>query len=372
MSTAPRLTLRITNVDALPDGGPLFHVTEGRNFEAGRNRAMAWVLPDPSNYISGEHFRVLWHGGRYWLQDVSTNGTYLVGQTIRLPGPHAIAAQDRFQVGHYLIEAELAQPQPAAFAGTFPPANPADIWALNPASAPPYTPAPAQSPSMPPFAAPPVPAHAGTNPPIIQPMHTHPPQAAPGADLMAAFARGAGLPAAALQGPHAEAVAEEIGRCLRIVTEQMMALLAGRAAAKKVLKSRNRTMIGADGNNPLKMTGDTSTVLLAMFVQRASYMMPPAQAYAEGFDDLKRHQAAIFSAMQSALAKLLEDLSPEAVEGATPGGAFSSRKAQAWEVFTERWDAKTRPHENGMLDVFLAHFAAAYDATTGKTPPRQG
>lgn len=379
MATAPRLTLRIINADALPDGGPLFYSTEGRNFEAGRNRAMAWVLPDPNNHISGEHFRVFWHGERYWLQDVSSNGTYLVGQSTRLTGPHALTSQDRFQVGQYLIDAEIIVAAAPVAQVTPPPGN---IWALEsgaglglatpthpqPTVQPPFTHPPAvQLPlSQAPFAPSPAPAHAVTFPPAAVPGATTP--QAP--DLMAAFVRGAGLPPGSLSGPQSEAVAEEIGRCLRIVTEQLMALLAGRAAAKKVLKSRNRTMIGADGNNPLKLADDASAVMLALFVQRAAYMMPPAQAYAEGFDDLKHHQAAIFSAMQSALAKLLEDLSPETIEAATTGGAFSSRKAQAWEVFTERWDAKTRPHENGMLDVFLGHFAAAYDATAGKTRPR--
>lgn len=376
MANAPRLTLRIINADALPDGGPLFHSTEGRNFEAGRNRAMAWVLPDPNNHISGEHFRVIWHGARYWLQDVSSNGTYLVGQTTRLTGPHALASQDRFQVGHYLIEAEITVVQAPVAQVTPPPGN---IWAVDSMAgmtpAVPTLPQPVLQPpavqpafaqpqhyAQAPFAA--VPAHAVTFPPAAMP-------AAQGAEVMAAFARGAGLPPGSLSGQQAEVVAEEFGRCLRIATEQLMGLLAGRAATKKVLKSRNRTMIGADGN-PLKQADDVSAVMLALFAQRTAYMMPPAQAYAEGFDDLKHHQAAVFSAMQSALAKLLEDLSPDTIEAATTGGAFSSRKAQAWEVFTERWDAKTRPHENGMLDVFLAHFSAAYDATTAKTRPRGG
>ena len=74
-STAPLLTLRIANADQLQNGGPLYFVSQGQNFEMGRNRAMHWVLPDMSNHISGEHLRVLWHDDNYWLQDVSKNGT---------------------------------------------------------------------------------------------------------------------------------------------------------------------------------------------------------------------------------------------------------------------------------------------------------
>ena len=83
--------------------------------------------------------------------------------------------------------------------------------------------------------------------------------------------------------------------------------------------------------------------------------------------DIQRHQTAVYAAMQPALAKLLEDLSPEAIEERTSGGLMSSKKSRAWETFVERWDAKTHPYENGMLDVFLAYFADAYDDAVKKT-----
>ena len=54
------------------------------------------------------------------------------------------------------------------------------------------------------------------------------------------------------------------------------------------------------------------------------------------------------------------------IEERTTGGIMSSKKARAWELFVERWDAKTHPYENGMLDVFLAYFADAYDVAVKK------
>jgi type VI secretion system protein ImpI len=70
--------------------------------------------------------------------------------------------------------------------------------------------------------------------------------------------------------------------------------------------------------------------------------------------------------MQKALAKLLDGLSPQSIEAKLTSSAFSSKKARAWEMFVERWDAKTDPYENGMLDVFLAYFSEAYDEATRK------
>lgn len=127
-------------------------------------------------------------------------------------------------------------------------------------------------------------------------------------------------------------------------------------------------MIGATDNSPLKFLPDAMQAMDAMFVNRREGFMSGETAFREAFDDIKNHQAAVYSAMQPALAKLLEDLSPESIEERLGGsGVMSSKKARAWEAFIERWDAKTHPYENGMLDVFLAHFAEAYDQAINKT-----
>lgn len=95
---------------------------------------------------------------------------------------------------------------------------------------------------------------------------------------------------------------------------------------------------------------------------------------AEALLDLRRHQVALFAALQPALGALLGDLAPEEVEKAGGGGGLlgGSRKAKAWETFVERWDAKSAPHENGMLDEFLRHFAAAYQESVAAQGGGQG
>lgn len=110
------LILRIENFDSLENGGPLTFTVEGRGASIGRRNANDWVLPDPERHISGTHFEVTFDGAQYYLVDVSTNGTFLQGQSYRLDGPHPIANGDRFTVGHYVIAASLPVPaaQPAA------------------------------------------------------------------------------------------------------------------------------------------------------------------------------------------------------------------------------------------------------------------
>jgi type VI secretion system FHA domain protein len=185
--------------------------------------------------------------------------------------------------------------------------------------------------------------------------------------LLDAICQGAGLPAGSLSAVDAATLGQDIGRCLRIATEELMALLGARAAAKQFVKSASRTMIGGMNNSPLKFKPNATEALTTMFVQRPDSYLSSTATFQQGFDDIKRHQTAVYAAMQPALAKLLEDLSPEAIEERTSGGLMSSKKSRAWETFVERWDAKTHPYENGMLDVFLAYFADAYDDAVKKT-----
>ena len=436
-----KLTLRIENLDYLPDGGPLEFTANARGFEVGRDPAMDWTLPDPTRHISSRHFEVVYRDRQFLLNDISTNGTFQYGASMRVSSPLQLSHNDRLQVGQYIIrvvieapavsvppvsaQSSFAQPAPAQpsfaqpsfaqpsfaqpsfaapdpYAAPAPAAPAADPWSLaptpapmpvmappprqpdpvpQPVTAPPVTPGPladsfpgAARPMMPPTA-PPAPPHQITAPPapISEPFAprpvTAPPQAAAADALpfLDAICKGAGLPPGSLANVDVARLGEEIGKSLRISTEELMALLGARAAAKQFVKSSSRTMIGGVNNSPLKFKPNAVEAMLTMFAQRSESYLLATEAFKQGFDDIKRHQTAVYAAMQPALARLLEDLSPESIEERSTGGLMSSKKARAWELFVERWDAKTHPYENGMLDVFLTYFAEAYDEAVKKT-----
>lgn len=63
---------------------------------------------------------------------------------------------------------------------------------------------------------------------------------------------------------------------------------------------------------------------------------------------------------------MIEDLDPAAVEGrdAEESAArriLSSRKSRLWEHYKERYAARAKADDNGMVDVFLVRFAEAYE-----------
>jgi type VI secretion system protein ImpI len=181
------------------------------------------------------------------------------------------------------------------------------------------------------------------------------------ARFMEGLAAGAGLQPTQLAAKDPGELGFEIGEFLKVTVDHMAQLLRARAAAKAMTKSSSRTMIGATDNNPLKFIPGTAETIDVMFTRKRPGFLGARESLEAGFGDLKRHEMATWVAMQKALSKLLDDFSPEAISTKAGSSMLGSKKARSWEIFQERWEQKTAPHENGMLDVFLAYFAEAYD-----------
>jgi type VI secretion system protein ImpI len=270
-----------------------------------------------------------------------------------------------------------------------PVATSADIWSMPAANAPVLSPAPVPppialldptvAPNTPPGPAPapwpPAPApESFTAPPVFAPPPPSAPLQQPFAPsrpdpgnqaLLEQIEAAAGLAHGTLSRGDPQATAREIGETLRALTEELSGLLQARAVARRSVRSAQVTMIGREDNNPLKFMPTPDQALGVMFGPPRPGFQRGAAAVRAGFADIKTHQYATHAALQPALAQLLDDLSPEAIEKRLEGVRLN-RKARAWELFVERWDAKTHAHDNGMLDVFLALFADAYDREGGR------
>ncbi|MEL6426598.1 MAG: type VI secretion system-associated FHA domain protein TagH, partial [Pseudomonadota bacterium] len=224
---------------------------------------------------------------------------------------------------------------------------------------PPAVPDPAPIPPAPP---PPGFATQGVTPP--PPMPDPAPSAPVPADSSAvvrAFCEGAGLRPDAYAHVDAEALARTLGVAMRLVVQETMVLLHDRAQAKLVTQAGEGTMTRAEGNNPLKFLPDAEQALVAMFLVGQPGFKGGPEAFADAFRDLRLHQKAVFEALQPALAKLMGDLSPEAIEEEAGGGLLGG---SPWKTFVARWDAKSADHDNGILDEFFVHFAEAYGRAT--------
>lgn len=230
----------------------------------------------------------------------------------------------------------------------------------------PWGEAPAAPPERPSFDAP-------YEPPPRPQMAPAPPPGAPAAapaispaEFVARFARGAGLPIEALSWQDPGAFAEQTGALMRLVAVELKQLLAARAESKRIARSTNQTMIQAQDNNPLKFSPTIEDALQLIFGRPTSGYLNAQKAFEESFKDLKIHQIKTYSAMQHALRMLVEDLDPQAVSesvGSERGieGLLSSRKGKLWDAYVARWEAKTAPYEDGLVDAFMLYFAECYD-----------
>jgi type VI secretion system protein ImpI len=347
------ISLQINNVEAAPAGLPLGYGSRDRSFEIGRENC-DWTLPDPDKFISGRHCEVRYEAGAFWLHDVSRNGTFINGSSQRLAGPHRLGHGDRLLIGRYVISVSVDDERGAT-------GHPQPRSGSTQRELPAPTGGPAKSSNEPFFGSREQRQAPASKSSLLQ--AAAPPSAAqrPGADeLLRDIARAAGISPDLLLSRDPHEVAAEIGAVLRTTVEQLALLLKARAAAKILAKSTHRTMISAADNNPLKFVPGTDDILEIMFARRRAGYLDARHSVEDAFRDLKTHEFATYAAMQAALSRLLDDLSPEAIGRKLPPTSFSSKKSQAWDAFVATWRTMEEAHENGMLDIFLAYFSEAY------------
>lgn len=221
---------------------------------------------------------------------------------------------------------------------------------------------------------------ATPQPQATQATHAPVPQASPGPAapgqgdaFLRAFCEGAGVSPDLATGIAPEDLARALGQAMRTATSEIMLALRDRASAKQFVRVGERTMRGASDNNPLKFLPDPEQAIEAMFLRPRAGFQTGTAGFDDALGDLRQHQAALFAALQPALMQLLGDLAPERIEADSEGGRFgSNRKARSWDIFVQRWDARTAPHDNGILDEFINHFASAYRDALSNSALKRG
>jgi type VI secretion system FHA domain protein len=75
----------------------------------GRSAENDWVLPDDMRYVSGRHARIVYHKGRYVLQDTSSNGTYVndIEKPLGNQNPHELKTGDILRIGEYHVQVQV-------------------------------------------------------------------------------------------------------------------------------------------------------------------------------------------------------------------------------------------------------------------------
>jgi type VI secretion system protein len=183
-----------------------------------------------------------------------------------------------------------------------------------------------------------------------------------------AFLDGAGLSERALAGPEEmEQFLRQSGAIVRAAVEGVMALLAARAEAKKEFRAEDRTMVASRDNNPLKLMADSREAIDFLFdtKERSGGFLPPVQAVADAFDDVRAHEAALIAGMRAAILGALRRFDPKALEeelAKASGGLGLNRKAKLWDLFCAYQQKLAREAEEDFNKVFGRDFIASYMA----------
>lgn len=381
------LALSIISSQAAALGATAYKVFDERGGTIGRVAGNDWVLPDPDNFVSSRHANVRWASGAFYLEDTSSNGTFLNAPDKAVPraAPVRLSDGDRLYIGDFEIIVQLIDTTPAAppgvGLGTVDPLAalgagrseipvPAPPPMLAP-SAPlaPATPAAGPIPDnweptgfnrgpvghAPPSAPPPAqtPAAAPPPPPTAQPS-----VAAGAADLLTAL----GLDPARVD----PAVQQQLGAVLRIAVQGLMEILKSRAEVKNTFRLP-LTIIKPVENNPLKFSMNAEDALFNLFVKRNPGYLGPTEAFEEGFQDAAFHQAAVLAGVRAAFNAMLAKFHPthleEIYERKLKRTALLGLggRGKFWELYRERFEEIDRDREAHFQLLFGEEFARAYN-----------
>jgi type VI secretion system FHA domain protein len=189
---------------------------------------------------------------------------------------------------------------------------------------------------------------------------------------MAAFLRGAGLPDRHPADP--AAAMEALGAAFRAVVAGLRQAMIARAAVKGEFRIE-QTMIRSRGNNPLKFSADDDDALAALLGIGRHSDLGPVEAVSDALRDIRLHELATVSAMQSAVRALLTQFDPVPLRQAAEQGGRSlmamQRKAHAWDAFERLHGRITQALTDDFDSVFGKAFARAYERALAEISVRE-
>jgi len=123
------LALSIVSEQGAALGPTAYKVFDERGGSIGRIAGNDWVLPDAQNFVSSRHAIVTARGGVFYLEDKSSNGTFInsADQAVSRSDPQPLCDGDRLFIGDYEIIVQLIPSAPAEIGartvvGSVPPA----------------------------------------------------------------------------------------------------------------------------------------------------------------------------------------------------------------------------------------------------------
>lgn len=189
--------------------------------------------------------------------------------------------------------------------------------------------------------------------------------AAEGEAAVAALLRGLGMEDGAGAG-WSEAELERVGASMRALVEGVMLLLRTRAKERQKVRVA-QTIIASQNVNPLKFLATSDEALEALIRPRGRGYLAPEEALDEAFRDLTDHQVRTWTALQTALRRMVDKFDPAEIAremedvGRLESLLSGGRSAKLWQLYEERYREIARAAEEQFLGEVGADFREAYE-----------
>ena len=303
-------------------GQTAYKVFDERGGSIGRVAGNDWVLPDPQNFVSSRHARVSLVEGRFYLEDTSSNGTFINAPDRATPRgrPQLLNDGDRLYIGDYEIIVQIIRDEAPSALG---------LGTVDPLAA------------LGDTASVPVPARASPGP-----------------------------------GPVAVSGTDEFEVIVRLAVQGLVNVLRSRAEVKNNFRLPV-TSVKPVENNPLKFSQNAEDAFHNLFSKRNPGYLGPVDAFREGFDDVTFHQSAVLAGVRAGFNAMLARLHPQKLEELYDRKLKRTamlglgNKAKYWEMYRAQFEEIDRDPEAHFQLLFGEEFALAYNEHLQKLMRKQ-
>lgn len=159
---------------------------------------------------------------------------------------------------------------------------------------------------------------------------------------------------------------EQLGHSIRQIVQGLADLMNVRAELKKEMRAADRTMLGAQENNPLKSGIPLEELLhyLLFMPQGAAGYMPVKKALDESITDLRAHEFASLAAVRAVVEGSIKEFEPGKLRTTLMKGKRSFAtvvdNARLWDLYTAHYEHKGQHMADWLEQVFNRHFMPAY------------
>ncbi len=332
----------------------------------GRKMECDWALPDPKRYLSGNHARIDYQDGLYYLVDLSRNGAFINGSDVPVGQgkPQRLFDGDLVRLGEYeircaviedtaelhgdsmtdsVVRAQMVREDDSTDETLLDDDNISNEVALEDMITP------------------------GDETGQLSALEELTPenaallrQAANIAvmrEAMQVLLQGAGLDPKAFAGKDPQRVLQLAGQLLREFTDSTHTLLRNKDKIVRQL----RLSVPAEGRqNPLRSADSLADALRLLLSDSPDAGRSGTAAVAHACREIDNHQRAVIEAMRSALADYLAYFEPEAIEQL----ARSSGNAAFRDQYLRAFEGLSRPNDKRLPQRFDDEFARAYELET--------